>query len=126
MNIKNTRLEDDHYENSKQYNKEKLEYNKQLAVSIIAWVVSISLVLYKHNKFKIIYNDIKDIGFSISLIIVIIFSVYCWHSDNEKLKLSVEKASFGLIIAYLSRLDMVFAAYFIIFIFAFYAHDDII
>ena len=110
----------------KQYDKQKLEYNKQLAVSIVAWIVSISLVLYKHNKFKIIYNDLKDIGFTVSLIIVIIFSVYCWHSKNEKLKLSAEKASFGLIIAYLSRLDMVFAAYFIIFIFAFYAHDDII
>lgn len=110
----------------KQYAKEKLEYNKQLAVSIVAWIVSISLVLYKHNKFKIIYNDLKDIGFTVSLIIVIIFSVYCWHSKNEKLKLSAEKASFGLIIAYLSRLDMVFAAYFIIFIFAFYANDDII
>ena len=126
MNIENTQPEDGHHENSNQYNKEKLEYNKQLTVSIIAWIISISLVLYKHNKFKVIYNDIKNIGFSISLVIVIIFSVYCWHSNNEKLKLSAEKASFGLIIAYLSRLDMVFAAYFIIFIFAFYAHDDII
>mgnify|MGYP006435601145 CR=1 FL=1 len=96
MKIENTQPEDDHHENSQQYNKEKLEYNKQLAVSIIAWIISISLVLYKHNKFKVIYNDIKNIGFSISLVIVIIFSVYCWHSKNQKLKLSAEKASFPI------------------------------
>jgi hypothetical protein len=99
---------------------------KQLIVSIVAWILIVALILYKHKKLYIIRNDIINPSFSISLLAVIIFSVYCWHSDNQKLKLSTEKACFALIIAYLSRLDMIFAVYFIIFIFAYYAHDDIV
>ena len=93
---------------------------KEMIVSIFAWVLVVIIILVRHKKASIIFNDLTRPIFSLSLISIIIFSVYCWHSNNEKLKLSSQKAIVAFIIAYLARLDLVFAAYFIIFIITYY------
>ena len=102
------------------------ENKKEMIVAIVAWVLVVCIILVKHKKAGIIINDLYRPLFTISLITIIIFSIYCWHSKNKKLKLASEKAIVSFIIAYLSRLDLVFAVYFIIFIFAYYVADDII
>jgi len=99
---------------------------QKLIIAIIAWSMIVILILYKHKKLNIILNDIKDTWFMFSLVLVIAFTIYCWNSKDDHLKESSQKALVALLIAYLSRLDMVFAVYFIIFIFAFYTSGDIV
>jgi hypothetical protein len=99
---------------------------QKLIIAIIAWSMIVILILYKRKKLNIILNDIKNTWFMFSLVIVIAFTIYCWHSKDDHLKESSQKALVALLIAYLSRLDMVFAVYFIIFIFAFYTSGDIV
>ena len=99
---------------------------QELIIAIIASSICVIVILYKHKKLNILLNDIKNIWFTSILCIIIAYTVYCWHSGNEKLKLASQKASIALLIAYLSRLDMVFEAYFIIFIFAYYTSGDIV
>ena len=99
---------------------------QELIIAIIAWCIAVLVILYRHQRLNMLIDDIKNIWFSSILCIIIAFTVYCWYSDNKKLKLASQKASVALLIAYLARLDMVFAAYFIIFIFAYYTKEDIV
>ena len=100
--------------------------NEELIIAVIAWVVMVGLIIIKHKKATLLLNDFRNLTFVISFIVVTVFTVFCWHSNNEKLKLSSQKASVALLIAYLSRLDLIFACYFIVFIFAFYSTTDIV
>ena len=100
--------------------------HKELICAIVAWTLFTLLIIYKKNNLHILVNDFKNIWFIFWVIIIIVFTIICWHSNNIKLRLSSEKACVALLIAYLARLDMVFAAYFIIFIFSYYATDEII
>lgn len=105
---------------------EPKENEKELILAIIAWVVAVGLIVVKHKKASLILNDIQNSTFMISLVIVIVFTAFCWHSNNEKLKLASQKASVALIISYLSHLDLIYACYFIVFIFAFYSNAEIV
>lgn len=102
------------------------EKHKQLVCAIIGWTIMVLLILYKHNNLYILLNDLKNVWFVLVLIIIIIFTIFCWKSENEKLRLSSEKACVALLIAYMAKLDLIFAAYFIIFIFSYYATDDFV
>ena len=81
------------------------------------------IILYKHDKVGMIMNDLKKLDFLFSFILLCVISIYSWHSKNKKLKKSSQHAIIAFLIAYLGRLDLVFAAYFIIFIFAYYTDD---
>lgn len=100
--------------------------SEKFIIAIIAWSICTLLILFKYKKLSILLNDLKNKAFLITLLFVTAFTIYCWHSSNEMLKLASQKASVALLIAYLSRLDMVFTAYFIIFIFAYYTSGDIV
>jgi len=106
-------------------NSETKELQK-LIVAIVAWSICVMLILYKHKKLRMLLHDLKNMWFVFSLVLVILFTIYCWYSQDQLLKESSQKAVVALLIAYLSRLDLVFAVYFIIFIFAYYTKGDIV
>ncbi len=99
---------------------------QELVIAVIAWCIFVILVLYKHKKLNIIYNDLKDAWFVFSLFLVTAFTIYCWFSEDQNLKESSQKAVVALLIAYLSRLDIVFLAYFLLYIFAFYTSGEVV
>ena len=102
------------------------ERHHELIYGVVAWTIMILVILYKHNSLDILLNDLKNIWFISVLIIIIIFTIFCWKSQNERLRISSEKGCVALLIAYMARLDFVLATYFIIFIFSYYATDDFV
>lgn len=118
-----------------------MEENKKLKVTgfkiaILIYVGFLLLHLYRSNKINNIYNLLQDKKYIINLLIIIFFTIYILklngigllHNDKcilKKMKDAVKKAIFGFIIAILAYLDITISAYWIIFIFAFYAEGFI-
>ena len=63
-------------------------------------------------------KDVKSPIFQISLLIVILVNVFVKIklSENKKIKDAIKEANVGLLIAYLAHLDLVFAAFWAVFI----------
>lgn len=105
-------------------------------ISILIYLGLLLFYLYRRNKIINIYNLLQDKTYIINLLIIIFFTIYIlklngvglFHNDKcvlKKMKEAVKKAIFGFIIAILAYLDITISAYWIIFIFTFYAEGFI-
>ena len=93
----------------------------KLSISFIGWAIITLFVIYLNKKHYCLLKDFTNPTFLIMFIIMIGYSIYSYKSNDPKLKRSSEAALTAFIIAYLARLDLVFAAYVLVYMFTYYA-----
>ena len=89
-----------------------------LNTSIIVFTAITLLRLWHLGKFKKILEIFKSKGFIISLIIIIIFSIYMflnYDKDSKEIRV-LKKALLSMLVAFLSSVDLIIPAFWIIWI----------
>jgi len=82
--------------------------------------LNISSLLLDNKEFLLYSSFI----FFITLYVLIKKNVVQNEYDNHKMKQAVKKAFISFIISYFSAIDLVFAPYFLVFIFSYYTHTE--
>ena len=99
-----------------------------LVIGVSFFLFLFFFVLKLKNKLSLVYKDFTNYGFLLHLFILLSIAIIFLNNspkwkiiktkeNSEKYKDAVRKGLVALIIAYLARLDEVFAAFWLIFIF---------
>lgn len=92
----------------------------QLTVGLVAFtILTIALGIFR-GKFKLIFNDFKSWSFNLLLILVLIISWNGLRSENKRVVHATEKAITGFLVAYVAHVDLIFAAFFLVWIFVYF------
>lgn len=99
-----------------------------LISSVIAIVCVSVFVLYQNNELNKVINGLLDKNFIIWLILTLAYSTYILYNkakneDEEKSQKATRHAIMALIIAYFSRLDLVIAPFWVVWVFSYYTDD---
>ena len=100
-----------------------------LVIGLLIFLFVFFFVLKIKNKLGLVYKDFTNCGFLLHLFILLSIAIVFLNNspkwkiiktkeNSEKYKDGIRKGLIALIIAYLARLDEVFAAFWLVFIFA--------
>lgn len=90
-----------------------------LFVSIIL-IIAILYAMRDEERFGIMQKDFSNPVFLFFFVLIIFFSFLGMNYQNTRINNAVEKATIAFITAYLAHLNMSFAVFFIVAIFAYY------
>lgn len=90
-----------------------------LFVSIIV-TIAIIYAMRDEEKFSILKKDFSNPVFLFFFVLIVFFSFLGMNYNDKKINGAVEKATIAFITAYLAHLNMSFAVFFIVAIFAYY------
>lgn len=87
--------------------------------------MSYLLYIYNIEKFNKLKSDLSD---PIFLFLLCIVSFLSWkllnYKSDIKIRIATKRAMLALIIAYLAHLDLIFSAFFVVWIFEYYMDID--
>ena len=95
------------------------------ALVIIALIAGLAVLysLRDQERFQVLEKDVKSPLFLTSLVAIVALSIWGLSSSDERVYEAVSKGVIAFVTAYLSRLNMSFAAFFIVVIFAYFTFN---
>ena len=95
--------------------------SKEILFSLVVFGIVVLVIAYNSGKEAVIERDFTSLKFVIPALIVVFLTFWGIYSDDEKINKSARHAFTAFMIAYLARLDMVFSAFVLVWLFVYYA-----